>query len=108
VPFQQGSGKWLVSPGGGHWPRWRRDGKELFYMSLDNKITSAEISTLGSSPMIGKVTPLFQVSASATTLGWTYDVSADGKKFVVANEAGDRVAVPLTLVVNWPELLKKE
>ena len=105
VPFGQGSGKWLVSTGGGNWPRWRHDGKELFYLSLDKKITSAEISADGSSLVVGKVAPLFQVNV-ATSLGWFYDVSADGKTFVVLNQ--EQAAEPLTLVVNWPALLKKQ
>ena len=107
VSFPEGSGKWQVSTAGGSWPRWRRDGKELFYLSLDKKLTSAEISAVGSSLVVGKVAPLFQVNV-ATSLGWFYDVSADGKTFVVLNQDPRQAAEPLTLVVNWPELLKKQ
>ena len=107
VPFLQGSGKWQVSTGGGTWPRWRGDSKELFYLSLDKKITSAEISADGSSLVVGKVAPLFQVNV-ATSLGWFYDVSADGKRFVVLNQDPRQATEPLTLVVNWPALLKKQ
>jgi eukaryotic-like serine/threonine-protein kinase len=66
VPFRQGSGKWRVSTGGGTWPRWRGDGKELFYLSLDKKITSAEISVDGSSLVVGEVAPLFQVNVATS------------------------------------------
>jgi len=107
VPFRQGSGKWQVSTGGGTWPRWRGDGKELFYLSLDKKIMSAEISVVGSSLVVGKVAPLFQVNV-ATSLGWFYDVSADGKRFVALNQDQRQAAEPLTLVFNWPALLKKQ
>ena len=107
VPFPQGSGKWRVSTGGGDWPRWRHDSKELFYLSVDKKITSAEISVDGSSLVVGKVAALFQVNV-ATSLGWFYDVRADGKRFVVLNQDPRQAAEPLTLVVNWPALLKKQ
>ena len=107
VPFRQGSGKWQVSTGGGTWPRWRGDGKELFYLSLDKKITSAEISAVGSSLVVGKVAPLFQVNV-ATSLGWFYDVSADGKRFVALNQDPRQATEPLTLVFNWRALLKKQ
>jgi Tol biopolymer transport system component len=107
VPFRQGSGKWLVSPDGGYWPRWRRDCKELFYMSTDHKIMSAEISEAGSSVVIGKVAPLFQSSFASSAIGWTYDVSADGREFVVVSQVVQQVSAPLTLVTNWPALLKK-
>src|SRR5579864_3394790 len=107
VPFIHGSGKWLVSSAGGHFPRWRRDGKELFYLSLDNKIMSAEIAEKGASVVIGRLTPLFKANPSPTN-GWAYDVSADGKKFVIDTLGGLEGSQPLTLVVNWPALLKKE
>jgi len=50
VPFRHGSGKWEVSTGGGRFPRWRRDGKELFYLSPDNKLMSAGIFGTGREP----------------------------------------------------------
>ena len=99
--------KWHVSTGGGNWPRWRHDGKELFYLS-DRKIMSAEISEAGSSLVVGKVAPLFQVNSTAFSLSWPYDVSADGKRFVVVTQDTRQAAEPLTLVVNWPALLKKQ
>jgi eukaryotic-like serine/threonine-protein kinase len=106
VPFPHGSGRFQVSTAGGYSPRWRRDGKELFYLGLDNKIMSAEITEQGATLLIGKVQPLFQVNPLLSLFA-TYDVSADGKKFVVASEATQQAAAPLTLVTNWPALLKK-
>ncbi|MGH9774041.1 MAG: protein kinase domain-containing protein [Candidatus Acidiferrales bacterium] len=106
VPFGQGGGKWQVSGNGGGTPRWRHDGKELFYLSPDNKIMSAQISEQGASLVIGKVASLFPANP-AVTPGWAYDVSADGKKFVVITLATQQAAAPLTLVVNWPALLKQ-
>jgi hypothetical protein len=70
-------------------------------------ITSAEIAGQSARFVIGKVTPLFQANPVSST-GWTYDVSSDGKKFVVDTEASEKTAEPLTLVSNWPALLKKE
>jgi len=107
VPFLHGTGKWLVSTNGGQRPRWRRDDKELFYLSQDNKIMSAQIVEAGSSLSIGKVQPLFQANP-APNPGWIYDVSADGKKFLVVSEGTEKSSQPLTLVVNWPALLKKQ
>ncbi|HEV2386423.1 MAG TPA: protein kinase [Candidatus Acidoferrales bacterium] len=108
APFLHGSGKWEVSTRGGLWPRWRRDGKELFYLALDNEIMSVEIAEQGASFAAGKVQPLFRANPTPGHLDWMYDVSADGKKFVVASQGGAQVAAPLTLVVNWPALLKKQ
>jgi len=107
MPFMQGSGKWLVSTSGGHFPLWRHDGRELFFISLDNKMISAEIAVQGTSLIIGKVAPLFQANPVSST-GWPYDVSSDGKRFIVDTQADEKASEPLTLIVNWPELLKKE
>jgi eukaryotic-like serine/threonine-protein kinase len=98
------NGKWQVSTAGGS---WRHDGKGLFYLSLDKKITSAEISMDASRLVVGNVAPLFQVNV-AMSLGWFYDVSTDGKRFVVLNQDPRQAAEPLALVVNWPALLKKQ
>ncbi len=105
VPFGQGSGKWEVSTAGGRWPRWRGDGKELFYLSPNNKIMSAQISEQGSSITVDKVSALFPVNATSSS-GWFYDVSASGKKFVVVSRGVQQTTAPLTLVANWPKLLK--
>ena len=107
VPFLHGSGKWLISTNGGTRPRWRRDGKELFYLSLDNKMMSARIADTGSSLSFGQIQSLFQANPSSNP-GWLYDVSADGKKFLVVSEGNAKSVEPLTLVVNWPELMKKQ
>jgi hypothetical protein len=76
------NGKWQVSTAGGS---WRHDGKGLFYRSLDKRITSAGISMDASRLVVGNVAPLFQVNV-AMSLGWFYDVSTDGKRFVVLNQ----------------------
>jgi serine/threonine protein kinase/Tol biopolymer transport system component len=104
VPFLHGSGKWEVSTGGGTGPRWRHDGKELFYLSPDKKIMSAEIFEQSESLVVGKVGPLFTVNPLSG--GYPYDVGADGKKFVVDTQATPKTNQPLTLVVNWLSLLK--
>jgi hypothetical protein len=54
VPFLHGSGKWLISANGGTRPRWRRDGKELFYLSLDYRVMSVQIAETGWSLSLGE------------------------------------------------------
>jgi Tol biopolymer transport system component len=108
VPFGQGSGKWLVSTNGGEQPRWRGDGKELFYLTWDGKMMAADFAEQGSGLIIGKPKLLFQPNFStyiAPGLS-VYDVTPDGKKFVMINRGTQEAPAPFTLVVNWPELLK--
>ena len=108
VPFPHGSGRWQVSSGGGNMPRWSRDGKELFYLAPGNQLMSAKIAEQNQSLEVSQAQPLFQVSPAQGSLGPVYDVSTDGKKFVVLSEDPHERFPPFTLVLNWPALLKDQ
>jgi Tol biopolymer transport system component len=108
-PFPGGGTKWQVSPSGGTSPRWRRDGKELFYLSADSKLTSVEVNGSGSIFQVGVIHPLFHVAlksgASRLDLNPTneqigYDAAPDGKWFVV-NSPPIGNPPPITLITNW-------
>ena len=105
--FPSGSGRWQVSTNGSRDPVWRRDGKELFYETLDDTLMAVEISEEKGSPVIGKAQPLFRMRA-ASSPHWIYDVSPDGKRFLINSLPHPSSPEPLTLVVNWDaELVKK-
>jgi Tol biopolymer transport system component len=105
VPFPGPGGKWQISTIGGDWPRWRRDGKEIFFISKD-KLIAASISTVGGRVEVGAVTPLFDLPSPHSFYGWDYDVSPDGQRFfVIAKEQA--ASAPINLVVNWTAGLKK-
>jgi eukaryotic-like serine/threonine-protein kinase len=106
VPFPGPGGKWQVSSGGGDYPRWRRDGKELFYLSLDNKMMAAEVKSSASSFATGAVKPLFEIRPYRSLVG-AYDVTPDGQRFILAYEPGQPNAA-ITLVENWDAELKKK
>jgi dipeptidyl aminopeptidase/acylaminoacyl peptidase len=103
--FQSPSGTWRISTNGGMQPKWRHDGKEIFYLALDGTLMSVHM-TLGPLPEIGKAQPLFQTRIEPT-LGvvWhQYDVARDGRFLVNMPEA---VNTPVTIVVDWPALRKR-
>src|SRR5262249_7040950 len=91
-------GKWQVSPNGGRFPRWRRDGKEIFYLAPDHQMMAAQIEERGNSIEVQTTQPLFRAIAWSPSSS-PYDVSADGKRFVVNTSANH--TTPLTLVLNW-------
>ncbi len=105
VPFPGPGGKWQVSPAGGCGPRWRRDGKEIFYLSSDNRLMATEVKAGGSSFEIGATHALFATRPYGVF--GRFDVSADGQRFAIPYEAGQPSAA-ITLVVNWPAALKKK
>jgi serine/threonine protein kinase len=105
VPFPGPGGKWQVSLGDGRGPLWRRDGKEIFYLSADNKLMAVNVETSGGSFAAGGAHVLFD-SHSYGVFG-RYDASADGQRFVVVYE-GNRPSTTLTTVVNWTAELKQK
>jgi len=108
-PFPGPGGQWQVSAGGGTEPRWRRDGKELFYLDADNKLTAATVNGQGSAFEVGVVRPLFEVRPRIALylnhLAPNYDVAADGQRFLV-NTVVEQTT-PIDVVVNWSEELKR-
>jgi serine/threonine protein kinase len=90
-------GKWQISGDEGTTPRWRRDGKELFYIS-GNTITAAEVEGKGASLLVGRSRPLFVAPVSPFAL--TFDVTPDGQRFVMST-APEQEELPLVLMLNW-------
>jgi Tol biopolymer transport system component len=100
--FPGAVGKWQVSRGDGTEPRWRGDGKELFYLGPKGTLTSVPVSTVGTFST-GTPTPLFQFhgrAAISSTDAFSYDVSKDGKRFLVNRYVKPERITPLTIVLN--------
>jgi Tol biopolymer transport system component len=94
--------KWQISTAGGSQPRWRRDGKELFYLSGDRKLMAVEVRG-GTQLEVGTPRSLFAIRTRpfGPTLPHLYDVSADGRRFLVNTLVEDAARTPITVVVNW-------
>jgi Tol biopolymer transport system component len=137
--FPEGPGKWQVSTDGGNSPRWRGDGKELYFIVAPNMMV-ADIRVDGSSIQPGTPKILFSLSANPTAAVThlpyhRFAVTADGQRFVLSqpggpgptlsgglaatiarladqggNTTGGSATVPqaITVVLNWPQALKKK
>jgi Tol biopolymer transport system component len=100
--FPGAGGKWQVSRGGGTEPRWRGDGKELFYLGPTGVLTAVPVSVIGSFSS-GTAKPLFQFhgrAAISSTDVFSYDVAKDGKRFLVNRYVKPASITPLTIVLN--------
>jgi len=100
--FPAAAGKWQVSRGGGTEPRWRADGKEIFYLGPRGMMTAVAVSTIGT---FSTSTPvqLFQFHGRApisSTDVFSYDVTKDGKRFLVNKYLKPETISPLTIVLN--------
>jgi len=103
-PFPEANSKWQVSRGGGEEPRWRSDGKELFYLSGDKKLMAAEVKT-GSSFEAKDPVALFQTRSRQRISSqdmFSYSVSRDGNRFFLINTIVDEPnAAPFSITLNW-------
>jgi len=93
-------GKWQVSQGGGLEPRWRADGRELYYVDAENYIVAVEVHP-GNSFESGSTTRLFQFHGAGGQ--WRYDVSNDGSRFLVTRALAQDLALPITIMTDWTQ-----
>jgi eukaryotic-like serine/threonine-protein kinase len=101
-----GAGKWQISTEGGFEPRWRRDGKELFYVfpGLRDRVMAVDVRINGASLAAGAPQALFEVSLPADVRRNRFVVSPDGQRFLVNARADAETNLPLRVLVNWPSV----
>jgi len=104
--FPQPSGKWQISTAGGNQPRWRRDGKALYYMGIDRAVMAASITLHGDAIDIGAVQPYVKTSAVTVRFGGGYDIAPDGRVLVNSTVGDDTRTI--TMIANWPAGLPKK
>jgi Tol biopolymer transport system component len=100
--FPGAAGKWQISRGGGTEPRWRADGKEIFYLAPGGMLTAVPVSVADTFSS-GTPASLFQFHGRApvsSTDTFSYDVTRDGKRFLVNRYVKPESITPLTIVLN--------
>jgi eukaryotic-like serine/threonine-protein kinase len=105
------NGRWQVSTAGGTRPVWARSGRELFYLDASNALTAVPVGISGPTISIGTPARLFDTRYAEPNPSRHYDVSADGRRFLMlkASETGDPNATPVSMVLveHWFEELKQ-
>jgi eukaryotic-like serine/threonine-protein kinase len=97
----QPRGKWQISTAGGELPRWRADGKELFFHFADS-FFAVDVKTDGPAFEAGIPRRLFDIPAvSASATHGEYSVTRDGQRFLVLTATENAAAQPIEVVVNW-------
>jgi serine/threonine-protein kinase len=105
--FPTPGGKYQISKDGGNLPRWRRDGKELFFYSLDGQLTAVPVG--GDTALdVGTAVPLFRAPLLPGGIGvrQQYDVTRDGQRFLLNLITDDTPTATITVVVNGTAGLK--
>jgi Tol biopolymer transport system component len=104
--FPGGGAKWQVSTNGGTAAKWRGDSKELFFVDSADNLMAVDVNASGSAVQLGVPHVLFQVVGAQRQAG-AFDVTSDGKKFLVNNGNPKEGNEPVTIVLDWPAELKK-
>jgi Tol biopolymer transport system component len=94
--------KWLISTSGGYEPRWRRDGREIYFLSEDGNL-AAVATTLSATPAFGVPQVLFRtrVQPGVHALRTHYVPTGDGSRFLIQTSSGDPTPTSITVVLNW-------
>lgn len=100
--FPTPGGKRRISVGGGAQPQWREDGRELYYLSLDNTMMAVDITAIGTL-QVGRPRTLFRAPllGSVTDYRNLYAVTRDGSRFLIKSIAAGGYQEPITILVNW-------
>jgi Tol biopolymer transport system component len=107
--FPDARGKWQVSVGGGEQPRWRGDGRELYYLSSDSRVTAVPVTTGANFDAVTPVA-LFQATPRQPVPIYdlfVYDVSRDGQRFLINTEVKQAETTPMSIVLNWADKMNK-
>jgi len=106
-----------ISTGGGIYPRWRRDGHELFYLTLGNRLMAVPITGASQTRTLNSGTPVM-LFAARIAIGANngfggslskaqYAVAPDGQRFLLNMTAADSATSPITVVLNCDAALKQ-
>ena len=108
LAFPVPGGKVQISTAGGEFPKWRNDGKEIFYLAPDRRLMAVPVQP-DSTLAVGKSRALFETRIfSVGGIPYVpYCVSAGGQRFLVNTTAEESNSSPMTVVLNWTAALKK-
>jgi hypothetical protein len=102
--FSEPRAKFQISTGGGQYPEWGVGGRELFYVAADNKLMAADLTITADAVRPSVPRALFTLPIIDN--GWSPYDTIDGQRFLV-RAVPQQASPPLTVIVNWPTLLRK-
>jgi len=110
-PFRRPGERVRVSTNGGGQPKWRGDGKELFYLTLNGALMAVDVREGTTGPDVGIPTMLVPANDLYAVVQGPdlddYAVSADGRRFLVKRPATEDANQPIHVLLNWPSLLEE-
>ncbi len=105
--FPERGRRWQVSPAGGLTARWADDGSEILYHAPDGTLTAVRVEARMGGLLIGEATPLFATSVQPITGTSFWAIAAGGERVVTMESTTERDAPNLSVVVNWPDSVRR-
>jgi hypothetical protein len=105
--FPTHGGRRQISPAGGTGPRWRADGKELYYYSLDGRLMAVSVTGGDASLTTGTPTALFAFRPASAIVVPSYAVTRNGQRFLLSAIVETDAKAPLSVVQNWTDGIKR-
>ena len=107
-PYPDTGARWQISASGTQ-PRWRPDGKELFYLALDGKLMAVDVEATSRGLTVGPPRALFSTLVNPVEITRnSYVVARGGQRFLFANPVQESGPAPITIVLNWAAEHQKE
>lgn len=107
VPFPSGTGKWKVSTGGGNYPVWARNGKELYYRLSDGTIMGVEVKF--QPPFRASVPRAIAKPPGTAGAAGNFDASPGGQRFLIHLPPAQGASTqPLDVILNWSEVPRRQ
>ena len=111
APVRAPGARRQISNGGGTSPKWRRNGSELFYASLDQRAIMSAAVAWGTAPRFGVPARLVRLGSTPAARdrarSMVYDVDSKGQRFLVSLPVGEPGTSRITFVQNWLALLQR-
>ena len=104
-PFRRRGERVRVSRDGGGQPKWRGDGKELFYQAPDGMLMAVEVREGPAGPEVRRPTALFDAGTFDVNLDY-FAASSDGQRFLVRQPVENDRKLQMHVILNWPSLLE--
>jgi Tol biopolymer transport system component len=105
--FPMAGNKRTLSTGGGAQPQWRDDGRQLYYLALDNTVMAVDVNTTSGTLQVGRSRPLFRppLLGALTDYRNLYAVTRDGNRLLMKSIAAGAYQEPITVLVHWTRML---
>jgi hypothetical protein len=107
VPFKAQAQRIRVSNNGAVQPRWRADGRELYYLDLEGRMNAVTLTYDNATVVVGNSHVLFTTALEPTPFVEQYANTGDGQRFLIKAPIDDATWRSISVIFHWQQLLER-